>query len=47
VRDVASVYNTIWPAEGESELIEGAILIGAAPVKDNPQEMLAKATVIE
>jgi len=47
VRDVASVYNTIWPAESEGELIEGAILIGAAPVKDNPAEMLAKATVVE
>jgi hypothetical protein len=28
VKDVASVYNVLWPAEEESQLIEGAILLG-------------------
>ena len=41
VRDVAGVYATLWPAEEGSELMEGAILIGAAKVTDNPREMLA------
>lgn len=40
VRDVAGVFTTLWPQEQGGELIEGAILIGAMPVKDNPQEML-------
>lgn len=42
VRDVASVYNTLWPVEQGGELIEGGILIGALPVRDDPQEMLEK-----
>lgn len=39
VRDVAGVYSTLWPNESEGELIEGAILIGAAQVTDNQHEI--------
>ena len=39
VRDVAAVYRTIYPPEDGGELIEGAILIGAGVVKDNPVEI--------
>ena len=41
VRDVAMVYSTLWPPLDGGEMVEGAILIGGAVVKDNPTEMLA------
>lgn len=41
VRDVATVYKTLWPAEEGGKLIEGEILIGTMKVRDNPEEMLA------
>ena len=41
VRDVAATFNTIWPNNTESELIEGAILVGDAKVTDNVTEMQA------
>lgn len=47
VRDVATIYDKLWPQESQTELIESAILIGSAVVKDNPQEMLAATQVIE
>ena len=34
VKDVASVHSTLWPEETDTELIEGAILIGTARVLD-------------
>lgn len=43
VRDVAGVYSILWPVEAESELIEGAILVGTAKVTDNPKEIMANA----
>jgi hypothetical protein len=39
VRDVAGVYQTLWPLEEQSGLIEGAILIGGAKVSDDTVEM--------
>lgn len=47
VRDVSHVYATLWPNEQGGELIEAGILIGAMKVQDDPQEMLAAATVVE
>ena len=44
VRDVAAVYRTIYPPEDGGEMIEGAILIGAGVVKDNPVE-IAERTI--
>jgi hypothetical protein len=41
VRDVAQVYKAVWPPEEGGEMVEGAILVGNAIVKDNPAEMLA------
>lgn len=41
VRDVAGVYSTLFPPETEEGLIEGSILIGAAKVTDNVQEIEA------
>jgi hypothetical protein len=34
VADVSKVYSTLWPHEREGKLIEGAILVGMAEVKD-------------
>jgi hypothetical protein len=42
VRDVASVYNTIWPQGQENEMIEAGILIGDAKVTDNVEELEAR-----
>lgn len=47
VRDVAGVFQVLYPPETEGGLIEGAILIGEAKVTLNPQETLACAEVIE
>jgi Putative ATPase subunit of terminase (gpP-like) len=44
VRDVAQVYRTLYPPEEGGEIIEGAILVGRAVVKDNPVEMLEATT---
>lgn len=43
VRDVAGVYQVLFPAEEGNELIEGSILIGEAAVTDNPEEIMARA----
>ncbi len=45
VRDVAGVYQVLFPPEEETSLIEGSILVGEALVTDNPQEILARAEV--
>jgi hypothetical protein len=45
VRDVAATFNTIWPGNEETSLIEGAILIGEAKVLDNVEE-LKEATIV-
>lgn len=45
VRDVAGVYQILYPPEEGSELIEGSILIGAAKVTDNVKEI--EAHVVE
>ena len=47
VRDVASVYSTVWPPDEGGEMVEGAILVGGAPVKDDPSEMLEVIDVRE
>lgn len=47
VRDVAQVYKTIWPPEEGGEMVEGAILVGTAIVKDDPVEMLAEVEALE
>jgi len=47
VRDVASVYGTIFPEETTEGMIEARILIGEGKVTDNPEEILAKAQVVE
>jgi hypothetical protein len=47
VRDVAQVYKTIWPPEEGGEMVEGAILVGTATVKDDPAEMLAEVEALE
>lgn len=47
VRHVAQVYSTLWPPEDGGEMVEGAILIGNAPVTDNHAEMIAQSEVIE
>jgi len=44
VRDVASVYNTLWPHNEGKELIEGAILIGKLEVKDLPEGEVIEVT---
>jgi hypothetical protein len=44
VRDVAAVYRAVWPEEQGGEMVEGAILVGGAAVRDNPVEMLALTT---
>jgi hypothetical protein len=36
VRDVAGVYSTLYPPEEKADLIDGAILLGLAEVKDDP-----------
>lgn len=41
VRDVAGVYQVLYPPEEETGLIEGSILIGAAKVTDDPKEIEA------
>jgi len=40
-RDVAGVYQVLYPPEEGSELIEGSILIGAAKVTDDVKEIEA------
>lgn len=45
VRDVATVYSTLWPPEDGGEMVEGQILIGAAQVTDNHAEMIAQAEI--
>lgn len=47
VRDAAAVYRTVFPPEQGGEMVEGAILVGAALVRDNPVEMLATTEVSE
>ena len=47
VKDVAGVYGTLFPPEEGGDLIEGAILVGSIKVKDSPEEMLARAQVVE
>ena len=47
VRDVASVYHTLYPPEQGGELLEGGILIGMDKVTDNPKEMLEKSVEAE
>jgi hypothetical protein len=39
VRDVAGVYQVLYPPDEEGGLIEGAILLGEAPVTNNPREV--------
>lgn len=46
VRDVAAIYSTLYPPDEGGEMIEAAILLGKAPVKDNPPEMLANVREI-
>jgi hypothetical protein len=46
VRDVAGVYSILWPPGEESELIEGAILVGGAQPTTNPEEVQARAIEI-
>ena len=41
VRDVAGVYQVLYPPEEGNELIEASILIGAAKVTDDPKEIEA------
>jgi len=41
VRDVAGVYQVLYPPEEGNELIEASILVGAAKVTDNPKEIEA------
>lgn len=47
VRDVAGVYQVLYPQEEDGGLIEGAILIGEAKVIPNPEEIQAMVKVIE
>jgi hypothetical protein len=47
VRDVAGVYQVLYPPEEEGGLIEGAILIGGAQVTVNPEEVEARARMID
>jgi hypothetical protein len=47
VRDVAGVYSILWPPGEETELIEGAILIGGAQPTINPGEVKARAKEID
>jgi hypothetical protein len=47
VRDVAHVYRAVWPEEEGGEMVEGAILVGTAQVKDDPVEMLAETVPLE
>jgi hypothetical protein len=47
VRDVAGVFQVLYPPEEESTLIEGSILIGAARVTDNVQEIEAHVKELE
>jgi hypothetical protein len=46
VRDVAGVHQIIFPREEEGGLIEGEILIGAAKVTINSEEVAARAKEI-
>jgi hypothetical protein len=46
VRDVASVYSTLWPVEEQSGLIEGGILIGTQEVRIDAKEV-EDAKVVE
>jgi hypothetical protein len=39
VRDVAGVYQVLYPPDEEGGLIEGAILLGEAAVTNNPREV--------
>jgi hypothetical protein len=41
VRDAAAVFRAVFPEEQGGEMVEGAILVGAALVRDDPVEMLA------
>lgn len=43
VRDVAAVYQAVWPEMESGELIEAAILVGGMVVKDDPKEILEAA----
>jgi hypothetical protein len=47
VRDVAGVYQVLYPPENDEGLIEGAILIGDAKVTVNPGEVQARAIEVE
>jgi hypothetical protein len=47
VRDVAQVYKAVWPPEEGGEMVEGAILVGTAQVKDDTAEMLAATEILE
>jgi hypothetical protein len=38
VKDVAGVHKRLWPEETHNELIDGAILIGLAEVKEAPTD---------
>jgi hypothetical protein len=40
-RDVAGIYQVLYPPEEQGELIEGSILIGAAKVTDDVKEIEA------
>ena len=47
VRDVAGVFQVLYPPEEEEGLIEGAILIGGAKVTPNLKEIAARAVEVE
>jgi hypothetical protein len=46
VKDVASVYSTLWPVEEQNGLIEGGILIGTQEVRLDSKE-IEEAKVVE
>jgi hypothetical protein len=47
VRDVAGIFQVLYPPETEEGLIEASILLGDAKVTPNPEEILARAIEIE
>jgi hypothetical protein len=46
VRDVAGVFQVLYPPETEEGLIEGAILMGTAAVIPDPEEVEARAITL-
>jgi hypothetical protein len=46
VRDLAAIYQTVWPEEKSGNLLAIGVLVGTSPVTDDPEQD-AKATTID